>query len=154
MGHRARRHRRTRRAGYAALGRLRGAKETRVSMARTGLWRSLVIGGAALLWASSAGAQTAGLRVQYRFGQPLAPTDNHVRPILNIVNGGSSAVPLSELTVRYWYTVDGARPQAYVCDWAQIGNQNVRSRFASVSPAAAGADSFLELSFVANAGSI
>src|SRR5215510_6736704 len=102
-------------------------------MARTGLWRSCVVGGAVLLWAASASAQS-GLRVQYRFGQPLAPTDNHVRPILNIINGGTTAVPLSELTLRYWYTVDGARPQVYVCDWANIGNQNVRSRFVTLSP--------------------
>jgi endoglucanase len=123
-------------------------------MTRQGWWRPVLIGGVALLGASTASAQTAGLRVQYRFGQPLAPADNHVRPILNVVNGGTSAVPLSELTVRYWYTVDGARPQVYTCDWAQIGGGNVRSRFQTSSSPVAGADGYLELSFLAAAGTL
>jgi endoglucanase len=122
-------------------------------MARRGSWRPVVIGATLLLGASWAEAQTAGLRIQYRFGQPLAPADNHVRPILNVVNGGPSAVPLGELTVRYWYTVDGTRPQVYTCDWAQIGGGHVRSRF--VSPGAvAGADTYLELSFATAAGNV
>jgi endoglucanase len=123
-------------------------------MARRGSWRPVVIGATLLLAASWAEAQTAGLRIQYRFGQPLAPADNHVRPILNVVNGGLSAVPLGELTVRYWYTVDGARPQVYTCDWAQIGGGNVRSRFVSQGAAVAGADTYLELSFATAAGSV
>jgi hypothetical protein len=32
-------------------------------------------------------------------------------PRTSIVNGGTSAVPLSELTVRYWYTIETQMPE-------------------------------------------
>ena len=75
---------------------------------------SLAVGAAGVLAASSAAAQT-GLRVQYRVPS-VAVNDNHVRPHLRVVNSTGSAVPLSELTMRYWYTVDGVQPQVYVLD--------------------------------------
>src|SRR5207237_7074993 len=44
---------------------------------------------------------TCVLRVQYRVGDTNA-TDNQMKPQLNVVNRGSVAVPLVELTLRYW----------------------------------------------------
>ena len=46
-----------------------------------------------------------------------------------IVNTTSTPVALSELTVRYYFTIDGARPLNYWCDWATIGCANVTGRF-------------------------
>src|SRR5215468_2324311 len=64
---------------------------------------------------------TPTLRVQYRVADPNSPNDNQIKPHLNIVNGGTAAVPLSELTIRYWYTNDGNQPQVYDCDYAAKG---------------------------------
>src|SRR4029450_14076334 len=114
---------------------------------------SLAVGAAGLLAASSAAAQT-GLRVQYRVPS-VAVSDNHVRPHLRIVNGTGSAVPLSELTMRYWYTVDGVQPQVYVCDWTPPpGCSNVATSFVAVSPARPGADFYLQIGFTAGMGSL
>src|SRR5262245_39936500 len=103
------------------------------------LWPKVSLAAASLLLAAGASAQTSGLRVQYRI-PGVAAGDNHVRPFLRIVNGGTTAVPYSELTIRYWYTVDGVRPQAYWCDWTPGGCNNVTSQFVAVSPARTNAD--------------
>ena len=86
------------------------------------------------------------LRVQYRAADSSATT-NQIKPHLNIINLGSSAIPLSELTVRYWYTIDGERPQQYHCDYAVIGCGIVSGSFVKLSTAVDGADTYLEVSF-------
>src|SRR4029453_5296254 len=96
-------------------------------------WRSLAACAAAFLAAGSAAAQTSGLKVQYKI-PGVAANDNHVRPHLQVVNTGTTTVPLSELTIRYWYPVDGARPQVYVCDYTPRGCGNVTSQFVALSP--------------------
>jgi hypothetical protein len=86
------------------------------------------------------------LHVQYQAGNTSAG-DNQIRPHITIVNTGASAVPLSELTVRYWYTVDGDKAQSFACDYAIVGCANVKGAFAKLSVPRAGADTYLELSF-------
>ncbi|MCS7252359.1 MAG: hypothetical protein NZ572_08090, partial [Thermoflexus sp.] len=63
------------------------------------------------------------LVVQYRVADTNA-RDNQLKPHFRIVNRGATSVPLSELTIRYWYTVDGDKPQVFNCDWAQVGCSN------------------------------
>src|SRR5439155_7871277 len=97
-------------------------------------------------------AQT-GLKVQYRAADTVAG-DNQIKPHLNIVNTGTTAVALSQLTMRYWYTIDGDRPQQYFCDYAAVGCGNVTSRYVKLTTAVAGADYYLEVGFTAGAGSV
>jgi hypothetical protein len=73
---------------------------------------------------------------------------------VELVNTGSTAVPLSNLTVRYWFTEDGTQPLTYSCDYAPVGCANITGTFAAVSPAVTGADHYLQLSFAAAAGSL
>ena len=119
-------------------------------MATKSLLPSLAVA-AGLLMAPSAGAQT--LRVQYKI-PGVAVGDNHVRPHLRIVNSGAAAVPYSELTIRYWYTVDGVRPQVYWCDWTPGGCNNVTSQFVAVNPARTNADFYVQVGFTAGMGSL
>ena len=49
------------------------------------------------------------LRIQYRAGDTNA-TDNQVKPQFNVVNAGTGAVPLIELTLRYWWTETSTSP--------------------------------------------
>ncbi|CAG0935332.1 Exoglucanase/xylanase [Thermoflexales bacterium] len=86
------------------------------------------------------------LRVQYRAADSSATT-NQVKPHLNIINVGTSPIPLSELRVRYWYTIDGERSQQYHCDYAVIGCGNVSGTFTKLSTPVDGADYYLEVSF-------
>ena len=94
---------------------------------------------------------TCKLRVQYRASDTNA-TDNQIKPHFNIVNVGSTSVPLRELVIRYWYTADGDRPQAYWCDYAMINCSNVTGKFVKLTTPEQGADSYLEIGFGAGAG--
>ncbi|RPI94102.1 MAG: cellobiohydrolase [Chloroflexi bacterium] len=104
---------------------------------------------------NAAQAQAAGLKVQYRAADTNAG-DNQIKPHFNIVNQGGSAVPLSELKIRYWYTREGTAGQSFWCDWSAITGScsNVTSTFVQVSPARPGADFYLEVGFAAAAGSV
>jgi hypothetical protein len=93
------------------------------------------------------------LRVQYRASDTNA-TDNQIKPHFNIVNVGTTSVPLRELTIRYWYTAEGDRPQLYSCDYAMIGCGNVTGKFVKLSTPEQGADSYLEIGFGASAGTL
>jgi endoglucanase len=104
--------------------------------------------------APTATVAAGALEVRYRVGDPGAPTDNQIKPHLEIVNRGTTSVPLSELVVRYWYTSEGTQPQVYWCDWATIGCARVSGSLSRLATARPGADSTLELRFGAAAGSL
>ena len=95
---------------------------------------------------------TASIKAQYKAG--TTGSTNGIRPLLRLLNTGAVSIPLSELTVRYWYTNEGSKPQNYWCDWAQLGNSNVVASFVTVSPARTGADTYLQLGFRPAAGSL
>ena len=96
-------------------------------------------------------APSVSLKAQYRPGTTGAT--NGIRPLVRIVNTGSVAVDLSKVTIRYWFTKDGATSQNYWCDWAQIGNSHLVSSFVAVS-GRTDADNYLQLGFKASAGSL
>lgn len=91
------------------------------------------------------------LVVQYKAADTNA-TDNQIRPHLNIKNTGTVAVNLSQVKVRYYFTKDGNQSLSAYIDWAQIGASNMQATFGSVS--GTNADTYLELSFSAGAGSL
>jgi aryl-phospho-beta-D-glucosidase BglC (GH1 family) len=100
----------------------------------------------------TSGSQPSALKVQYKPGDANA-SDNSIRSMFQIVNSGSSAVPLSELKIRYYFTREGTSAQSFWCDWATIGSANVTGAFANITPVT-GANNYVEISFAAAAGSI
>src|SRR5262249_15606395 len=85
-------------------------------------------------------AAAANLRLQYRAADTNA-TDNQMKPHFNMVNPGTTAIPLSELTIRYWYTNDSNQPQIYNCDFASRGCSNISASFVTI-PAVTGANTY------------
>jgi endoglucanase len=94
------------------------------------------------------------LQVYYRAGAAGQATNNIIRPDVEVVNTGSTPINLNNVTIRYWYTIDGNQPQSWTCDWAALGCGNVTARFVQVAPARAGADFYLEISFTGGAGTL
>ncbi|MDO7908835.1 glycoside hydrolase family 6 protein [Paenibacillus sp. JX-17] len=84
------------------------------------------------------------LSVLYRAGDSSA-TDNAIKPFLNIKNNGSTAVNLSDLKIRYYFTKDGNQPLTSFVDWAQVGGANVTRTFT---------DTYLEVGFTSGAGTL
>ncbi len=103
--------------------------------------------------AGGGGGGGGALKVQYRVGDASA-SDSQIKPQFQIVNTGSSAVPLSELKLRYWYTIDVEQTQQFSCDYAVVACSNVSGSFTKLASAVSGADYYLELSFGTGVGNI
>ncbi|MCM3174284.1 glycoside hydrolase family 6 protein [Paenibacillus sp. MER 99-2] len=87
---------------------------------------------------------TSDLVLQYRAGDTNA-TDSQIKPYFNIKNVGTTAVNLSDLKIRYYFSKEGTAAMDSAIDWAQIGASNIQRTFT---------DSYVELSFTSGAGSI
>lgn len=94
---------------------------------------------------------TGTLVAQYKVNNSNT-TDNQIYATFNIKNTGTSAVSLSGLKLRYYFTKDSSASLNFYADYAQIGTSNVSGSFASTT--GTNADTYLEISFGANAGSI
>lgn len=81
-----------------------------------------------------------------------------------LTNNGTTAVPLSDLVVRYWYTYDTTPivAQTAACDYSflagnctnVIHNGPTPTPFVQVTPARTGADFYYQFSFSTAAGSL
>lgn len=103
------------------------------------------------LLAADAGGE--GLAVQYKCAG-TNPAENQIRAHFRITNHLEQAVPLQELTVRYWYKTGDEKPQKFWCDWAKIGSPNVTVTFHRLKKAIAAADTYLEIGFLEAAGAV
>jgi hypothetical protein len=84
------------------------------------------------------------LSVEYQCGNTNS-SSQQIQPYFKIANTGSTAVSLSTLKVRYFFTGDGSATQDFACDYALMGCGNLSAAFASWG--GGGADHYLEVSF-------
>jgi hypothetical protein len=88
------------------------------------------------------------------FNGTTSATSNAVNPKIKLTNTGTTAINLSDVKIRYYYTINGAQTQSFFCDWATAGNDNVTGTFSALSTPVTGADYMLEIGFKASAGSL
>ena len=79
---------------------------------------------------------------------------NSIYPKIRIYNNGAAPINLSDLKIRYYYTIDSERQQSFWCDYATAGAGNITGTFVKMDFAAEAADYYLELGFKADAGSL
>ncbi|MUG47838.1 glycosyl hydrolase [Paenibacillus woosongensis] len=94
-----------------------------------------------------------GLAIQAFNGSTSAST-NGISPKFKIVNTGNTAIQLSDVKLRYYYTIDGEKAQGFWCDWASIGSANVTSNFVKLANPVTGADYYLEIGFTSSTGTL
>ncbi|MET7421407.1 cellulose binding domain-containing protein [Dactylosporangium sp. NPDC005555] len=88
---------------------------------------------------------TGVVRVQYR-NNSVPTNDQEIKPGLQVVNGGSTALALNTVAVRYYFTRDGGS-YAIWCDWAVVGCGNLATRVVNLPSAVNGADAYIEVTF-------
>lgn len=88
------------------------------------------------------------------FNGITSDSTNGISPKFKVINTGDSAIRLSDVKLRYYYTVDGENSQSFWCDWASIGNGNVTGHFVKLATPVAGADYALEIGFANSAGTL
>ncbi len=96
----------------------------------------------------AAPAQAApSISLQYRTSAPGATVDQ-VEPWFVLRNGGSSAVPLRDVTIRYYFGADAPSQQyRFACSWAVVSCSTVTGTFGTIPNGSAGADRYLEVGF-------
>ncbi|ASR46431.1 1,3-beta-glucanase [Paenibacillus kribbensis] len=99
------------------------------------------------------GSDNQGIVLQYRTSDQNAK-DNAIRSEFNIKNTGTTAVKLSDLKIRYYYTDESKQAQQFFVDWARLGNEKVKGTIVTLPNSKAKADKYVEISFTDGAGSI
>ncbi|WP_063562723.1 glycosyl hydrolase [Paenibacillus sp. O199] len=102
---------------------------------------------------SSVSVPSGNLTIQAFNGNTSVST-NGISPKFKVVNTGNSAIQLSDVKLRYYYTIDGEEAQSFWSDWASIGSANVTSKFVKLATPVAGADYVLEVGFTSSAGTL
>ncbi len=95
------------------------------------------------------------------YNSTKASTSNTIDPRIMLVNTSNTTINLSNIKVRYYYTVDGDKGQAYYCDYAQVTDSGSQRNITSSVTGAAqkgtaktGSDYYIEISFSSNAGTL
>ncbi|MDP4177304.1 MAG: cellulose binding domain-containing protein [Bacillota bacterium] len=98
---------------------------------------------------------TAAGSIQVKmFNGTTASSTNAINPKFTITNTGKTAINLSTVKVRYYYTIDGDKSQSFWCDWSTIGASNVTGKMVKMTTPKTNADYYVEVGFTSTAGSL
>ncbi|RCX09098.1 cohesin domain-containing protein, partial [Anaerobacterium chartisolvens] len=96
-------------------------------------------------------AQQGDLKVQMYNGNKAVDTSG-IQPQFVLTNTTGTAISLSDVKIRYYYTIDGEKAQNFWCDWSSVGGANVTGNFVKMNTPVTGADYYLEIGFTGSAG--
>lgn len=73
---------------------------------------------------------------------------------IRLYNTGTGDISLSDVKLRYYYTIDGEKEQQFWCDWSSAGTANVTGTFVKMKEAKSDADYYLEIGFNKASGTL
>ncbi|KNY27954.1 S8 family serine peptidase [Pseudobacteroides cellulosolvens] len=79
---------------------------------------------------------------------------NNIYTDFLLTNTRDTLVNLSDVKLRYYYTIDGEKEQNFWCDWSSVGNSIIKGTFAKFNTYKNNADYYLEIGFTEDAGVI
>ena len=72
---------------------------------------------------------------------------DEAEPWFKIVNNSGSAVSLSQVTLRYYFSADTAGSYVFACAWAVVGCSTITGTIAPLGHPTATADHYLQIGF-------
>jgi Uncharacterized protein conserved in bacteria len=93
------------------------------------------------------------IKVESGSGEDAGQT-SEIRRTFRITNTGNAVLNLSDVKLRYYYTIDGVKPQNFYCDTATIDSSLINGTFVTPGIMAADSDTYLEIGFDSNAGKL
>lgn len=95
----------------------------------------------------------AGSSIKLKYIQAVTASSHQIPQVhFQLYNTGAVGIPLNEIKVRYWYTVDGEIGQSFACDYSWLGCGNIMGQFVQLSSPRNGSDYYMEVGFTSNAG--
>jgi len=98
-------------------------------------------------------SEASDLEVQM-FNSNTSATTNGISPHFKITNNGSTAIDLSTITLRYYFTENGTASNSFWCDYSTAGSSYVTGAFTTLATALDTADTYLEIGFTSSAGTL
>nr|P23659.1 RecName: Full=Endoglucanase Z; AltName: Full=Avicelase I; AltName: Full=Endo-1,4-beta-glucanase; AltName: Full=Thermoactive cellulase; Flags: Precursor [Thermoclostridium stercorarium] len=95
--------------------------------------------------------ETGVIQIQMFNGNTSDKT-NGIMPRYRLTNTGTTPIRLSDVKIRYYYTIDGEKDQNFWCDWSSVGSNNITGTFVKMAEPKEGADYYLETGFTDGAG--
>lgn len=100
---------------------------------------------------SSSYEEQQGVKVQF-YNDNAVPKTNSTYLRVKLFNTGKTPINLTDVKIRYYYTIDGYKDQQFYCDWSHVKASNVTGEFVQMSNPVNGADTYLEMGFTSGAG--
>lgn len=117
------------------------------------LVQSGIIGGIFPLSNQKVEAAINTVKVQM-YNSDRAASLQSIKPYFRIVNTGTNTLNLSDIKVRYYYTIDGEKTQTFYCDYSTVNSSNVTGTFTKMTTSMTGADYYLEIGFKTGSGTL
>ncbi|MCX7747345.1 MAG: glycosyl hydrolase family 18 protein [Clostridia bacterium] len=95
----------------------------------------------------------SGLKLQF-YNAVRSSTVDTIYPNFKLVNSGTSTISLTDIKLRYYYTIDGEKSQIFRSDWSTVGSANITGTFSKIYSSNLTANYYLEVGFKSEAGSL